>query len=797
MRTPACVRSIRTTALARETTGRPARHRRCPERVLTWGLSLTAALWLGLSADLSLSAEKDRPARKLHFPSNRPVGLIHIAFGLQPDWYRALEKPSCRPSWAWEYLCEAKGTVHIPAGAIVKLTLGPHGAKDMSWVTALRPDDLHSLDIRPTWITEGRFGDTEMQPLRHLTGLSELWLFDAPISDRGLEVVPCFTSLKSLWVRSKRANNAGLAHVARLKQLEVLTYTNDQGNDKGLAHFPEMTSLRELGLTIGKASGPGLAHLAKMPFLEHLSIGGDGFGDQHVAYLKDATSLRSLGLAMTNVTDAGVAHLSNLTHLEYLDLWHTGVTDACLLYLKPMRSLKRLNIRVEYPDPKNPPFTIRGIAQLAEMQSLEHLDLPNFGMTDECLALVSKLQNLRYLWVGCNSNSVLSDAGLEHVAKLKRLEQLQISGTGITDKGMPLIASLTGLIKLGLHSAPGVTDDGLVPLKALKSLRILTLPEHCGITLAGLSHLNSLSELRHLHAGQLDPPALGDGVMDVSGLTGLEKITLPDVRDEDLVCLAKLKNLQWLQLSYSKSISDVGMAHLAGLRYMDRLVLAGPNLTDKGLACLAGMKQLNFVRIRGNFTDRGLHHFEGLKGLSLVGIYSNRNFSPQALKALKENLPNLHFFTADKDREIVGTPPSAIRVGQLAPAFKATTLDGKEINLADYRGKVVWLYFWATWCGPCVASTPAMKKSYEKLSEYKDFAMISLSMDDDENRLRQHVERHGLAWPQLRLGSASRVASRYGVVGAPRSVVVGRDGRILYKDGEGSLDATLKKALTE
>jgi len=113
-------------------------------------------------------------------------------------------------------------------------------------------------------------------------------------------------------------------------------------------------------------------------------------------------------------------------------------------------------------------------------------------------------------------------------------------------------------------------------------------------------------------------------------------------------------------------------------------------------------------------------------------------------------------------------------------------VDGGSLNLADYRGKVVLLYFWATWCSPCVASTPRLKEFYEELSVHDNFVMISLSMDFNVEMARSHVKDNNLMWPQAYIGPSwqSSVAKAYGIGGIPAYILIDSDGRIAPVDGD-------------
>ena len=124
-------------------------------------------------------------------------------------------------------------------------------------------------------------------------------------------------------------------------------------------------------------------------------------------------------------------------------------------------------------------------------------------------------------------------------------------------------------------------------------------------------------------------------------------------------------------------------------------------------------------------------------------------------------------------------------VGESAPLFEARTFDGGTIRLADLRGKVVLLDFWATWCRPCVAQLPQVRQLHAAFGTNDRFAMIGMSLDWDIEKARSFLARQQLKWPQANLGNmdTSTVVRQYGVGSIPTMVLIDPEGRIVAVGG--------------
>ena len=115
-------------------------------------------------------------------------------------------------------------------------------------------------------------------------------------------------------------------------------------------------------------------------------------------------------------------------------------------------------------------------------------------------------------------------------------------------------------------------------------------------------------------------------------------------------------------------------------------------------------------------------------------------------------------------------------VGMQAEDFRLTDLAGKEQSLSQYRGKIVLLNFWATWCKPCTTEMPAMQASFDKLRD-KGFVVIAVNELEDDARVREHIKQYGHTFTVL-MDRDNKVANQFGVFGLPVSVFIDQEGRV-------------------
>jgi peroxiredoxin len=124
-----------------------------------------------------------------------------------------------------------------------------------------------------------------------------------------------------------------------------------------------------------------------------------------------------------------------------------------------------------------------------------------------------------------------------------------------------------------------------------------------------------------------------------------------------------------------------------------------------------------------------------------------------------------------------GGAPGA--VGSTAPAFALKDVDGKALDLADYRGKVVLLDYWATWCVPCRSEIPHFVEFQDKYAS-QGFQVMGISMDDGPQPVQEFYKQFKMNYP-VAMGTTQLAESYGGILGLPVTFLVGRDGKIAAK----------------
>jgi len=116
--------------------------------------------------------------------------------------------------------------------------------------------------------------------------------------------------------------------------------------------------------------------------------------------------------------------------------------------------------------------------------------------------------------------------------------------------------------------------------------------------------------------------------------------------------------------------------------------------------------------------------------------------------------------------------------GQQAPDFALKSSTGENMRLSEYRGDVVMINFWATWCGPCRQEMPLLDELYQRY-ERVGFNLLGVNIDDDSRRAMQMIEELGVNFPVL-FDARKEVSKLYEVEAMPVTVLVDREGNVRY-----------------
>lgn len=183
----------------------------------------------------------------------------------------------------------------------------------------------------------------------------------------------------------------------------------------------------------------------------------------------------------------------------------------------------------------------------------------------------------------------------------------------------------------------------------------------------------------------------------------------------------------------------------------------------------------------------------------LLQAKSGRELSDEDKKAIAQRVidnPNASTAIKAAAKQIV-TGEAAYAVGKpLELSF--TALDGTKINLADMKGKVVLIDFWATWCGPCVAEMPNVKSVYAKLHA-QGFEIIGVSLDTSKDDLQKFIKKNSIPWAQYFDGKQwnNDISSRFGIDAIPAEWLIDKKGILRNTNARGDIEGAVSALLKE
>jgi peroxiredoxin len=185
-------------------------------------------------------------------------------------------------------------------------------------------------------------------------------------------------------------------------------------------------------------------------------------------------------------------------------------------------------------------------------------------------------------------------------------------------------------------------------------------------------------------------------------------------------------------------------------------------------------------------------------------VLDNTEKGVELVKQLKRDFPETkagqgadQMLESLQKQEDVKKVQRSLVEGAKFPDFDEKDVTGKPISVANYKGKVVLIDFWATWCGPCVAELPNVLKAYEK-HHGKGFEIIGISLDQDQTKLTTFTKQKNMTWQQFFDGKGwgNKLAAKYGVNSIPATYLLDGDGKIIAKNLRGEdLEQAVAKAL--
>lgn len=731
----------------------------------------------------------------LQFPENsvgeissRPASAGHFGYSLDSA-----------PWDGWEPLGQAQGAVAVPDGHVVSLRLNRHGSSDLSWVDGLERTALVQLIASRIELDDNGFAR-----ISRLSGLQHLDVSSNPLTSAIGDSLARFRELQYLWLsHSPDIDDVLMSEVAKLPRLEQVGIWSTAVTDRGLSELAGSRSLRAVYAGHIGITDQGVAALVALPTLRALRLN---------SYPQE---VRQEGRQYPELTDHAIDALCNRPELELLDLSAAQISDEGLGRLaRHLTHLRRLVL-------DHTPITSKGLLHVSEFDSLEdlrcyHLYGDGARFDDSVAISLSGMNSLKAV----RADVSLTDEGVIALAKLPSLETLNLSGGGITDASMPNVAAMRALNDLSIQHTR-VTDEGFALLQGSRTIRRIHVTRNrmttqCIETLATMPNLKQAGLMTV--APRTDGKPIWQGIDRLTQLEDELWITgCPKLSGDDFAAVARMEKLRTLRIEGRGVLSDSNLLHLRGCHQLERLALNSTVATDQSMEMLAQLPKLQWLSLSCLATDDGLHALTNSLSLRWLTLASP-NLTDEAFERAREASPRLESIRRDEFRlagQVVsrsksnsdpfwrlGTSDERLELNQLegepAPEIMASRwANGPSApTLSELRGKVVLIDFWGSWCGPCLAQLPEIRRLRDQYAE-QDLVVLGVHSTDGADDGEQHIQRNDLDWP-IAFDDSNRTAEAYRVPGWPSLYLIDRQGRLrMARPMPLELDAAIESLLAE
>ncbi len=195
-----------------------------------------------------------------------------------------------------------------------------------------------------------------------------------------------------------------------------------------------------------------------------------------------------------------------------------------------------------------------------------------------------------------------------------------------------------------------------------------------------------------------------------------------------------------------------------------------------------------------------------MKAMLYLQVFDQPEKATKLVEQLKTDFPQTemgqnadHILTMLKEQEEAKAIQAKLVKGAKFPDFAEQDVEGKPLSISKYKGKVVLVDFWATWCPPCRAELPNVLATYKK-HHANGFEIVGISLDQEKDKLTTFTKQQGMTWQQYFDGKGwnNKLAEKYGVKSIPATFLLDGQGKIIGKDLRGpDLEEAVSAALAK